>query len=147
MGILQAIKSETIKYFVTIALVAGLPAGLFVAQFDFMRELLTKTFQPSVLSAALLLQTASLLALLSWGIHLRIRLAGRKNPRDYKCHQPYPGVTVFMEKHDNPALRFQLWYCPRCLRVDHQLGVIQCNPRGSFGTCERCKEEIHWGIS
>lgn len=147
MGMLQITKTETIKHLVTTVLAVGFPVSLFVAQFGFVRDLLTKTFQPSELSAALLLQAAVLLALLAWGILLRIRLAGRKSPRDYRCHQPYPGVTVFMEKDDNPALQFQFWYCPRCLRVDHKIGVLQCDPRGSIGTCERCKERIHWGIS
>ena len=67
---LKTLKTEVIKHFVKIVLAVGVPAGVFVSQFDKVQAFLTKTFSPTDLSTAIIFSAALVVASFAWGVAL-----------------------------------------------------------------------------
>lgn len=142
MAILKYIgrKTKELAEPAACALVAGL---LIAMKSRLSRWLLTETKPPEIAEWIVLVLAALLLAL-AWAAILRIRLASRADPKDYEIYHPNIGVTVYRQKESSKDFDFNVWYCPRCLTIDHKLAHMNArHDLHSTWECIECGRTVH----
>ena len=144
MATLSLIATKAKEHAVTAALLA-IAAGLAATQ-DTLSSFVAAQIT-ALESAKYLVLSMSLVALcLAWVAYLYVRLALRSDAKSYEEYHPNIGITVYREKPNRgKEIDTNVWYCPRCLTVDHKLAHLNArHDKFCMSQCVECKLEDHY---
>ena len=143
MAILDSIAKKA-KDNMAAAALAAISVGLGAAR-DNLALILVGQIEGQELAKYLILAMSLVLMCLAWVAYLYVRLASRSSAKDFDEYHPTIGVTVFRPKPEiGVELNTDVWYCPRCLTVDHKLAHINArHDKPGMWQCVECKLEIH----
>ena len=143
MAILSQIATKAKEHAATTVLLA-IAAGLATTQ-DTLSSIVAAQITSLELSRYLVLSTSLVACCLSWVAYLYVKLASRANSKSFDEYHPTIGVTVFRRKPKNgEEIDADVWYCPRCLTVDHKLAHVNArHDKLGMWQCVECKLEIH----
>lgn len=97
------------------------------------------------LAKYLILTMSLVLMCLAWVAYLYVRIASRASAHNFDEYHPNIGVTVFRNKpRIGVEIDTNIWYCPRCLTVDHKLAHVNArHDKPGMWQCVDCKLEVH----
>jgi len=143
MAILSLITTKAKEHMATAVLIA-ISAGLAATQ-DTLSSFVASRTETLEASKYLVLSTSLVALCLAWVAYLYVKLAFRVNSKSFDEYHPNIGVTVFRQKPMNGVeIDTDIWYCPRCLTVDHKLAHLNArHDKIGMWQCVECKLEIH----
>ena len=143
MAILSLIATKAKEHAAATVLLA-ITAGIATTQ-DTLSAFVAARTTALELSKYLVLLMSLVALCLAWVAYLCVRLASRANVKDFAEYHPAIGVTVFRQKPKSGAeIDTDVWYCPRCLTVDHKLAHVNSrHDKSGMWQCVECKLEVH----